>query len=89
MQTQNRFLVDIARLATGAAGVAAGMRGEIEAKLRLRLERLLADMELVTREEFEAVRDTAAKTRAEQEDLREHVRDLTAKLAEIDRTADK
>lgn len=89
MQTQNRFLSDIARLATGAAGVAAGMRGEVEAKFRLRLERLLADMGLVTREEFEAVRDSVAKARAEQEDLRDRVRDLVAKLAEIDPTADK
>ncbi len=89
MQTQNRFLSDIARLATGAAGVAAGMRGEVEAKFRLRLERLLADMDLVTREEFEAVRDSVAKARAEQEDLRDRVRDLVTKLAEIDPTADK
>ncbi len=87
MQTQNRFLGDIARLATGAAGVATGMRGEIETKLRLRLERLLADMDLVTREEFEAVRDTAAKARAEQEDLHQRVRDLEAKLAEIEPAA--
>ena len=89
MQTQNRFISDIARLATGAAGVAAGMRGEVEAKFRLRLERLLADMDLVTRDEFEAVRDSVAKARAEQEDLRDRVRDLVTKLAEIDPTADK
>lgn len=87
MQTQNRFLGDMARLATGAAGVAAGMRGEIEAKLRLRLERLLADMDLVTREEFDAVREAAAKTRAEQEDLDQRVRDLEAKLARIEPAA--
>ncbi len=51
--------------------------------------RMLADMDLVTREEFEAVRDSVAKARAEQEDLRDRVRDLMAKLAEIDPTADK
>ncbi len=89
MQTQNRFLDDIAKLATGAAGVAAGMRGEVEAKIRLRLERLLADMDLVTREEFEVVRDAAAKARAEQEVLHERVRELEAKLAEIETAAGK
>ncbi len=82
MQTRNRILDDVARLATGAAGVAAGMRGEVEAAFRLRLERLLADMDLVTREEFEATRDALAKARAEQEQLRDRLHELEAKIAE-------
>jgi BMFP domain-containing protein YqiC len=69
MQTQNRLLDDLARVATGALGVAAGMRGEIEARLRDQFERILSNMELVSREEFDAVKAMAAKARSEQEDL--------------------
>ncbi len=85
MQTRNRLLDDIAKLATGTAGIAAGLRGEVEARLRLRLEHLLADMDVVTREEFDATRDAVAKARAEQEILHDRIRDLTAKIAEIER----
>ncbi len=69
MQTQNRLLDDLARVATGALGVAAGMREEIEARLRDQFERILSNMDLVTREEFDAVQAMAAKARAGQEDL--------------------
>lgn len=69
MQTQNRLLDDLARVATSALGVAAGMRSEIEARLRDQFERVLAGMDLVSREEFDAVKAMAAKARAEQEDL--------------------
>ncbi len=85
MQTQNRLLDDIARLASGAAGVAAGMRGEFEAKFRLRLERLLADMDLVTREEFAAVKQAAATARAEQEDLTERLAKLAARISDLEK----
>ncbi|MEE8504736.1 MAG: accessory factor UbiK family protein, partial [Kiloniellales bacterium] len=56
MQTQNRLLDDLARVATGALGVAAGMRGEIEARLREQFEKILARMDVVPREEFEVVK---------------------------------
>jgi len=69
MQTQNRLLDDLARVATSALGVAAGMRGEIETRLRDQFERILSNMDLVTREEFDAVKAMAAKAREEQEDL--------------------
>ncbi len=69
MQTQNRLLDDLARVATSALGVAAGMREELEARLRDQFERILSGMDLVTREEFDAVKAMAAKARAEQEDL--------------------
>jgi len=81
MQTQNRLLDDLARVATGALGVAAGMRGEIEARLRDQFERILARMDLVTREEFDAVKAMAAKARAEQERLEDRLAALEAKLA--------
>ncbi len=69
MQTRNRVLDDIAKMAGGAASVMTGVKDEIEALARARLERLLGAMDLVTRDEFEAVRAMAAKARAEQERL--------------------
>ncbi|OHC80824.1 MAG: pyrroline-5-carboxylate reductase [Rhodospirillales bacterium RIFCSPLOWO2_12_FULL_67_15] len=69
MQTRNRVLDDIAKMTGGAASVLAGVKDEIEALARARLERLLAAMDLVTRDEFEAVRAMAVKARAEQERL--------------------
>jgi BMFP domain-containing protein YqiC len=73
MQTQNKLLDDLARVASGALGVAAGMREEVEARLRDQFARVLGHMELVTREEFEAVRAMAVKAREEQEVLGECV----------------
>ncbi len=80
MQTQNRLLDDLARVATGALGVAAGMRGEIEARLRDQFEKILTNMDLVTREEFDAVKAMAAKARTEQETLDQRVAALEAQL---------
>ncbi len=80
MQTQNRLLDDLARVATGALGVAAGMRDEIEARLRDQFEKILTGMDLVTREEFDAVKAMAAKARAEQETLAQRVAALEAQL---------
>lgn len=81
MQTQNRLLDDLARVAGGALGVASGMRSEIEARLREQFERILSQMDLVTREEFDAVKAMAAKAREEQERLEERVAALEAQLA--------
>ena len=80
MQTQNRLLDDLTRVATSALGVAAGMREEIEARLRDQFERILSNMDLVTREEFDAVKAMAAKARAEQEDLAVRLAALEAKF---------
>ena len=80
MQTQSRLLDDLARVASGALGVAAGMRGEIETRLRDQFERILSRMDLVKREEFDAVKAMAAKARAEQEQLNERLAALEAKL---------
>ncbi len=52
MQINNRLLDDLARVASGALGVAAGVKGEVEALLRQRFERILTDMDLVGREEI-------------------------------------
>ena len=89
MQTQNKLLDDLARVASGAIGVAAGMREEVEARLRDQFERVLGRMDLVTREEFEAVRAMAIKAREEQEILSERVAALEAALETTPRGAAK
>tara|TARA_B100000676_G_scaffold290124_1_gene323337 strand:+ start:506 stop:817 length:312 start_codon:yes stop_codon:yes gene_type:complete len=83
MQVDNRFLDDLARVANGAVGALSGIREEVEAMVRQRAERLLADMDLVTREEFEAVKAVAAKARFEQEALEDRIATLEAALAEL------
>jgi BMFP domain-containing protein YqiC len=80
MQTDNRLLDDLARVATGALGALTGVRGEVEARIREQFERILARMDLVTREEFEAVREMASRARAEQEELQHRLGELEARL---------
>jgi BMFP domain-containing protein YqiC len=67
--TSNRILDDIARLATDAAGAAQGVRREVETVVKTQIERLLRDMDVVTREEFEAVREMALLAREENDKL--------------------
>jgi BMFP domain-containing protein YqiC len=81
MQTDNRLFDDLARVANGAINTLSGVREEIESRLRERVERWLTEMDMVPREEFEAIRDLAQKARAEQEDLTVKVAALEAKLA--------
>jgi BMFP domain-containing protein YqiC len=69
MQTRNRLFDDAARIAGGAVGTLAGAKREIEALVRQQLERMLASLDLVTRDEFDAVKEMAAKARSEQEAL--------------------
>ena len=80
MQTQNRFLDDLAKLLNGAAGVAASVRDEAGAQVRHRLERWFAGFDFVPREEFDAVREMAAMARAGQERLAERLSALEARL---------
>lgn len=68
--TSSRILDDIARLATDAAGAAQGVRREVETVVKTQIERLLRDLDVVTREEFEAVRDMAIKARTENSELK-------------------
>ena len=79
-QTRSRFFDDLSKLMTDAAGLAEGARREVDTALRGQLERLLAGMDIVSREEFEAARDMAARARTENEGLRERVAALEAKL---------
>jgi BMFP domain-containing protein YqiC len=69
MQTQNPFLDGLAKLATDAAGAAQGARAEVEAFVKQRFEKLIADMDFVPRDEFEAVKALALKAVAENERL--------------------
>lgn len=87
MQSQNRVLDDLARLVSGAAGVAAGMKDEMQAQFRQRCERLLSELDLVPREEFEAVKEMAAKARGEQELLAARVAMLEDRLKKLDKKA--
>jgi BMFP domain-containing protein YqiC len=78
MQTDNPFLDGMARLFTDAAGAAQSLRSEIDTFVRQRMEKLVADMNLVPREEFEAVKAMAAKARSENESLAARVEALEA-----------
>lgn len=80
MQSDNRVLDSLARLLTDAAGAAKSLRSEVEGMVKQRLDRLAADMKLVTREEFEAVKAMAAKARGENELLAARIAALEAEL---------
>jgi BMFP domain-containing protein YqiC len=81
MTTQGpRILDDMSRLAGGAMGALGGLRGEIEEMVRQRVERMAHDLDLVTREDFEAVREMAAEARAENEALSARLRALEEQL---------
>ena len=79
VQTDNKFLDDLARLATGAAGTLHGVRQELEGIVRQRLDRMLADLDLVTREEFEVVKAMAVAAREENEVLKARLEALEQK----------
>ena len=80
-QTTNRFFDEVARLMNDAAGVAVGVRREFETLVRTQTERWLRDLDLVKREEFEAVKDMARLAREENEALKARIATLEAKLA--------
>ncbi len=79
MAMDNRILDDLAKVASGALSGISGVKSEVEARLRQQFERILAGMDLVRREEFDAVKAMAAKARGEQEDLAARVAALEAK----------
>lgn len=82
MQTQSPIFDEIAKLMSDAAGAVDGVRREAETVMRSQLQRLLADMDLVPREEFEAVKELAANARAENERLAARLAALEARLGE-------
>lgn len=84
MQTTGKLFDDMAKVASGAMGTLGGMREEAEAAFRQRLERLLADMDVVPREEFDAMADVARRAREEQEKLAQTVTALEARIAALE-----
>jgi hypothetical protein len=83
MQTGNRFFDDLAKVASGAASTVVGVKQELDAMVRQRIERLVSDFDLVRRDEFEAVQAMAANARAEQERLERRLSELEAKMAAV------
>ncbi len=80
-QTNNRLFDEFAKLMTDAAGAAQGVRREVETMMKAQGEKLIAGMDLVQREEFEAVKEMAAKARDENAELKERIAKLEAALA--------
>jgi BMFP domain-containing protein YqiC len=82
-QTTNRFLDELSKLMTDAAGAAQGMRREVETLMKAQGERILRDMDVVQREEFEAVKEMAARARDENERLSVRIAELESELARL------
>lgn len=83
MQTDNRFLDDLAKVASGALGSMSGVKHEVEMRLQQQMERLLGRMNLVSRDEFEAMKAVAQAAREAQIRLEARVLALEAKLAQV------
>ncbi len=79
--SSSRILDDLGRLMTDAAGVATGVRKEVDGIIKSQIERLLRDADVVTREEFEAIREMAVLAREENTALRARIDHLEASLA--------
>jgi BMFP domain-containing protein YqiC len=86
-QTDNPFLDGMARLFTDAAGAAKSVKDEIDTFVKQRLEKLVADMDFVPRDEFEAVKAMAAKARTENDALAARIAALEAKLTSSEPSA--
>jgi BMFP domain-containing protein YqiC len=80
-QTTGRIYDEFAKLMTDAAGVAQGVRREVDSVVRSQAERILRELDYVRREEFEAVKEMAAKARDENDRLAERLATLEARLA--------
>ncbi|EGP10196.1 accessory factor UbiK family protein [Afipia clevelandensis] len=85
-QTSNRFFDEIARLMNDAAGAASGVKREVETVVRSQAERILRDLDLVKREEFEAVKDMARLAREENEALKARIEALEKKTGPVAET---
>ncbi|MGI9452680.1 MAG: accessory factor UbiK family protein [Geminicoccaceae bacterium] len=85
MQTDNRLFDDLAKVANGALHTMSGVRDELETRLRERVERWLTDMDMVPREEFEAIKSVAQKARSEQEKLVSKVEALESRIAALEK----
>jgi BMFP domain-containing protein YqiC len=84
VQTTGRFYDQFARLMNDAAGVAQGMRREVDSVVRSQAERILNDMDIVHREEFEAVKEMARLAREENEALKTRIAALEARVVALE-----
>ena len=82
-QTTNRFFDELAKLMTDAAGAAQGLRREFETLMKSQGERILREMDVVRRDEFEAVKAMAQRAREENDGLTARVAALEAELAQL------
>lgn len=80
MQSGATFFDDLARLMTGAMGVAQGVQDEAKTFMRSQADRFVAEMDLVSRDEFEAMKQLALDAKAEADALRARLEALEAKL---------
>lgn len=80
MQTRDKLFDDLSQLMTNAAGMAQGVKTEAETVMKSWIERKLADANLVTRDEFDAVREMAARAREENESLAARIAELEARV---------
>lgn len=80
-QSTGRIFDELAKMLTNAAGAAQGVRDEVETMFKAQAERILNDLDVVQREEFDAVRDMAAKAREENERLEQRIVELEARIA--------
>jgi hypothetical protein len=80
MQTRNPFIDDLTKLANGAMGALSGVKDEVETRVRDRIAKILDGMDIPRREEFEVVKEMAAKAREENEELKKQIADLQARL---------
>ena len=82
--TSNRFVDDIARLMTDAAGAAQGVRREVETVFKRQIERLLQEMEIAKQEELDVLRDMVVAAREENEQLAIRMKALEERLAALE-----
>jgi BMFP domain-containing protein YqiC len=80
--TSSRFFDELAKLMSNAAGAAQGARREFDSLVRTQIERAMSGMDVVQREEFEAVKQMAAKAREENERLQQRINELESKLGQ-------
>jgi BMFP domain-containing protein YqiC len=78
--TSSRFFDEVAKLMTNASGAAQGVRKEVDGLVQAQVERVLNNLNVVKREEFDVVRDMAEKARQENEKLAQRLADLESKL---------
>jgi len=80
-QTNSRFFDEFAKLMTNAAGAAQGVRQEVDTLFKTQAERVLRELDVVPREEFDAVREMAVKARMQNDALEKRIAELETTVA--------